>query len=195
MTQWDSIPPFRGSLGEMELPAVTPREVAPEIVRLVESMTRSWRWDGLHMEPNDEAFARDVLRESAAQSLMQHHLVEALRYGAAIWHMGDGYGGYVRQLFDALADAMGLPAETRRQRSAPARAPVRHHLARLLVDWDTQCFYCDDPFGDSNPPVVDHYIPRAKGGSDDYDNLRPACAACNTSKRDLMPDEWPGRER
>jgi 5-methylcytosine-specific restriction endonuclease McrA len=32
--------------------------------------------------------------------------------------------------------------------------------------------------------TVDHKVPRAKGGSDAFNNLQAACSFCNSSKRD-----------
>lgn len=31
---------------------------------------------------------------------------------------------------------------------------------------------------------VDHIVPKARGGSDEVDNLQPVCSNCNSSKRD-----------
>jgi len=42
------------------------------------------------------------------------------------------------------------------------------------------CWICGGPFTDPNdPPVADHVIPRADGGSDDLTNLAPAHRSCN----------------
>jgi len=45
--------------------------------------------------------------------------------------------------------------------------------------------YCDAPAAH-----VDHVIPRSRGGSDDIDNLVPACARCNLSKGARTLQEW-----
>lgn len=47
-----------------------------------------------------------------------------------------------------------------------------------------QCYICG---GEAN--TVDHIIPVAKGGTDQYENLAACCAKCNYSKRDKMLDE------
>jgi len=66
-----------------------------------------------------------------------------------------------------------------------------------------RCRYCG---ADAASAVlqIDHFTPRAKGGSDDIDNLRAACADCNQGKSDrvlipaatgfdLSPDMGPAR--
>lgn len=76
----------------------------------------------------------------------------------------------------------------------------------------TDCFYCHLPLytgqilpqGDRAPrrgglvvidgvtyhwATIDHYIPKARGGSDKGDNLRLACDPCNSDKGDTIPQE------
>lgn len=50
---------------------------------------------------------------------------------------------------------------------------------------DLSCSYCDGPFAH-----IDHFMPRALGGSDAPENLRPSCAPCNWAKNDTHPDDW-----
>lgn len=49
------------------------------------------------------------------------------------------------------------------------------------------CFYCTAYAPDGH---VDHRISRAKGGSNDHDNLTWACAPCNLSKGALNDTEF-----
>lgn len=53
------------------------------------------------------------------------------------------------------------------------------------------CVYCGD--GDKGNLTLDHVIPRAKGGTDAWDNLVTCCSKCNSEKADLSIEEW-GRE-
>lgn len=50
------------------------------------------------------------------------------------------------------------------------------------------CHYCRG----FTPDVleVDHLIPWSRGGSDDVENLVPACWRCNQEKSDRTPAEW-----
>lgn len=51
------------------------------------------------------------------------------------------------------------------------------------------CHYC----GRRVPPqelTLDHVVPLARGGRSSKNNCVPACKACNTNKRDLLPMEW-----
>jgi CRISPR/Cas system Type II protein with McrA/HNH and RuvC-like nuclease domain len=57
------------------------------------------------------------------------------------------------------------------------------------------CTYCDEQLNPFERTVwngfqVDHILPRAQGGTDDTENLTPACARCNWSKYARTPEEW-----
>ena len=47
------------------------------------------------------------------------------------------------------------------------------------------CVYCGGPY-----EHVDHVVPRKHGGTDDVENLVPACQPCNQSKNSKPLDEW-----
>ncbi|MFI7042648.1 HNH endonuclease [Microbispora rosea] len=49
----------------------------------------------------------------------------------------------------------------------------------------SRCTYCGGPAGS-----VDHRIPACQGGTDDLENLVPACVPCNESKGGKTPDQW-----
>lgn len=50
------------------------------------------------------------------------------------------------------------------------------------------CFLCKKPFAHGERPTVDHWIPRAAGGSEEFDNLHLMHKSCNTKKADLVPN-------
>jgi len=54
------------------------------------------------------------------------------------------------------------------------------------------CYYCGADISNTSDEnyTVDHYIPKALGGSDEWDNLRPACYGCNSSKNSYLCSEW-----
>ena len=49
----------------------------------------------------------------------------------------------------------------------------------------TWCHYCG-----SVASEVDHIVPASRGGGLDIENLVPACAKCNSEKRDKTAVEW-----
>ena len=52
-----------------------------------------------------------------------------------------------------------------------------------------RCGYC----GQAVPPrqlTMDHRVPLVRGGRSTRMNLVPACKACNTAKKYLLPMEW-----
>lgn len=57
---------------------------------------------------------------------------------------------------------------------------------RDAVLFSVPCAYC----GDWLPTQVDHIMPVSRGGTDDWENLAPACKWCNMEKLDFTPDEW-----
>jgi len=52
-----------------------------------------------------------------------------------------------------------------------------------------RCFYCGRQIAPYEA-TVDHYIPRALGGSNRKENLKPACRPCNQAKGDKLPWEF-----
>lgn len=68
-----------------------------------------------------------------------------------------------------------------RQAGAPGSASLVQTKARWAM-WGDRCWMCAAP-----ATATDHVKPLAKGGPNWPANLRPACAPCNTRKR----DQWP----
>ena len=74
---------------------------------------------------------------------------------------------------------------------------VERHKARELRAsqwWKRRCakglcHWCrrPTPAGDL---TMDHIIPISRGGKSTKGNLVPACKACNTQKKQLLPMEW-----
>lgn len=60
----------------------------------------------------------------------------------------------------------------------------------ILEAFNYRCAYC----GAAGIPLEkDHRIPVSKGGTDDPENLVPACKPCNVRKYNHDPAEWPVR--
>ena len=81
------------------------------------------------------------------------------------------------------------------QRNSARKARYRgNHTVKLcpgvvdarFADFDNQCAFC----GSSNRLIVEHFIPRSKGGPHAIGNILPACYSCNMSKFNHDPEEW-----
>jgi 5-methylcytosine-specific restriction endonuclease McrA len=81
------------------------------------------------------------------------------------------------------------------QRNSERKAKNRgNHTVRLnsnattkrFAEFDNSCAYC----GSTAHLIVEHFIPRAKGGPHTLGNIVPACQRCNVSKRDHDPEDW-----
>lgn len=70
-----------------------------------------------------------------------------------------------------------------RSRAARRRGGFGSHTVpewqELLSSYADMCAYCLEP-----AESRDHVVPLSRGGSDDIDNLVPACLTCNKSKND-----------
>lgn len=67
---------------------------------------------------------------------------------------------------------LDLPVELR-----PFKAPIRSWRSILRADL---CGFCGGPGG-----TIDHIVPRAAGGANDWTNLSGACQLCNMRKGDM----------
>jgi 5-methylcytosine-specific restriction enzyme A len=52
-----------------------------------------------------------------------------------------------------------------------------------------QCSYCRRRFAPEDL-TMDHIVPVVRGGRSTRSNLAPACKACNSKKKYLLPVEW-----
>jgi 5-methylcytosine-specific restriction protein A len=54
----------------------------------------------------------------------------------------------------------------------------------LVLAQEKCCARCGCEGSPGNPLSVDHIIPKARGGTNDRDNLQTLCHKCNSGKRD-----------
>lgn len=66
------------------------------------------------------------------------------------------------------------------------RVALQRPRAVLLSEFGDRCFYCATRVG--NTSHVDHVLPWSRVGIDGLANLVLACARCNSSKSQLLPD-------
>jgi 5-methylcytosine-specific restriction enzyme A len=52
-----------------------------------------------------------------------------------------------------------------------------------------QCYYCGGKVAPRNL-TMDHLVPLIRGGKSVKNNIVPACKACNSKKKHLLPIEW-----
>ena len=69
---------------------------------------------------------------------------------------------------------------------------------KAIIARDPFCHYCGEELVTTGSPyqdlyaTVDHIIPKSRGGSDEPDNLVPACRRCNITMNDKRPKREPG---
>lgn len=72
-------------------------------------------------------------------------------------------------------------------------SPNRRRLNQLHALQEKKCFYCGNSISffrlrsDPHSATVDHFIPLAAGGLDDFSNVVLACFPCNELKAGRMP--------
>ena len=62
-----------------------------------------------------------------------------------------------------------------------------YFLRQWALEKSPFCYYCNRTLNKYNI-TLDHYIPKSKGGSDDFSNLVSCCGDCNNKKGDKMPE-------
>jgi 5-methylcytosine-specific restriction endonuclease McrA len=87
--------------------------------------------------------------------------------------------------------------EKKSARRAPRRVdvsePVWYSLRGTVFRRDGfRCTYCGSD-GDGSALHCDHIFPISRGGKSTIDNLATACRTCNSSKKDMTPEEWRGK--
>lgn len=69
------------------------------------------------------------------------------------------------------------------------RIDARRQRRELLrKKFGGRCAYCNTPTGRDG--TIDHYVPKAHGGTNTWPNLRWSCRSCNETKGDMQPHEW-----
>lgn len=68
----------------------------------------------------------------------------------------------------------------------PARVFGVKEVDRLFPN--ALCYYCGE-----KAENVDHFVPRAKGGSNELSNKVPACSPCNSMKGNMLFEEFVAR--
>lgn len=74
-------------------------------------------------------------------------------------------------------DPPGRPSASQRGYGAEWR-----RISAKIVAGATACHWCGKPFTKSDPATADHVIPKAKGGTNDEQNLVPAHRSCNSRR-------------
>lgn len=95
-----------------------------------------------------------------------------------------------RELRRKLREKVRNQRKTARKR---AKVSGRLKTGDLLSLFDLQmgqCFYCRENL--SSDYHVDHFVPLARGGTNERSNLRLACPKCNMAKSDMLPEEFLG---
>jgi len=65
---------------------------------------------------------------------------------------------------------------------------------RVISLYGNNCIYCGSPL-DASIFSIEHVIPKAKGGTNRIENLRPACKPCNNQHMNPNDvDHVPGRK-
>lgn len=68
------------------------------------------------------------------------------------------------------------------KRSAKRRRNKINRKNRIFKAYGCNCIYCKKPLT-LETMTIEHVVPRAKGGNNKLENLRPACSFCNSVHR------------
>lgn len=88
-----------------------------------------------------------------------------------------------------ITAAKGSAEERRRQRLQTSESEWLRLCGEVYRRDGEVCRYC----GATERLSIDHIHPRARGGTNDLNNLCVACIPCNSSKCDRPLSEWRGR--
>lgn len=76
-----------------------------------------------------------------------------------------------------------------RRRNAPAIPFTPEQWQQKVIYWGNRCYLQIPSRCTGVPQTMDHVKPVVRGGMHTLANLRPACAPCNSSKKDAWPYE------
>lgn len=109
------------------------------------------------------------------------------RCGAYEWKPCIGKGERERKAFhiERHLKASAVNAAPKQKTTYPKEWAATR--AKVFALKGSQCVYCG-----ADASHVDHKTPRARGGTNDLDNLVPACALCNVAKGMMTVEEWRG---
>lgn len=120
----------------------------------------------------------DRSRELAQQSYYRNHASRAARRLARKEILR------ARNRAHRLANLEKDAAKSRRRKAQKRGAYGSHTLAQfrdMCDECSWRCVYCGTGLT-AKTVTEDHIVPISKGGSDNIDNIAPACGPCNSSK-------------
>jgi len=79
------------------------------------------------------------------------------------------------------------PEALRRERAKARELRQSPWWKRRIADG--VCYYCRRSIG-HRALTMDHLVPLGRGGRSTRGNVVPACKACNSQKKSLVPVEW-----
>ncbi|WGV25254.1 HNH endonuclease [Halotia branconii] len=66
----------------------------------------------------------------------------------------------------------------------------RNKKQQLISLYESYCWWCGE-YVPLNQLTIEHLLPKSLGGSNSFENLRPACLYCNRSRgNSLYPPGW-----
>jgi 5-methylcytosine-specific restriction endonuclease McrA len=79
-----------------------------------------------------------------------------------------------------LEEHFGIPLATPGRRN-----PSRRVKRKIIELYGRRCFSC----GATEELVIDHIVPRSRGGDSAFRNLQPLCSTCGNAKGNAFPSE------
>lgn len=96
------------------------------------------------------------------------------------------------EVFRSPSTTIKVPKVLMLRQYAPIDSQPKFCRRSILLRDRFSCQYCGEKF-DSSELTYDHLIPRSAGGTTCWENILTACIACNSAKKDSMP-EFSGRK-